>query len=184
MIMANEDQDLVAAFIRGENEAFEVLMSKYQRPLFYLVRSMVRDTEEARDITQDAFIKAFNNLRKLKKRDHFKSWLFKIAVNRVRDHFRSMREKEEFDTSMKSDLPSQEARYIQKDLKEKIKEDVYNLPLRQKEVFTLRVFRDMDFKEIAQLLDIQSETARAHFHFAVNRLREQLRKRGVTNELP
>lgn len=179
-----EDQDLVAAFIEGEDEAFEGLMAKYQQPLFYLVKAMVRDTEEAKDITQDAFIKAFNNLRKLKKRDQFKSWLFKIAVNRVRDHFRSKTEKEEFDTSMESNLPSQEARCIQKDLKEKIKEEMYSLPSRQKEVFILRVFQDLDFKEIAQVLEIQVTTARAHFHFAVNKLRDQLRKRGVTNELP
>ncbi len=178
-----EDQDLVAAFIKGEDEAFEDLMAKYQRPLFYMVRGMVRDTEEAKDITQDAFIKAFNNLRKLKKRDQFKSWLFKIAVNRVRDHLRTKKEKEEFDTSMESDLPSQEARCIQKDLKEKIKKEMYSLPSRQKEVFILRVFQDLDFKEIAQILEIRSETARAHFHFALKRLRDQLRKKGVVNGL-
>jgi len=178
-----EDQDLVKAFIKGEDEAFEGLMAKYQRPLFYLVKAMVRDTEEAKDITQDAFIKAFNNLRKLKKRDQFKSWLFKIAVNRVRDHLRTKKENEEFDTSMESDLPSQEARYIQKDLKEKIKEEMYCLPSRQKEVFILRIFQDLDFNEIAQLLEIESKTARAHFHFALKKLRDQLRKKGVVNGL-
>jgi len=178
-----EDQDLVAAFIKGEDEAFEGLMAKYQRPLFYLVRAMVRDTEEAKDITQDAFIKAFNNLHRLKKRDQFKSWLFKIAVNRVRDHFRSKKEKEEFDPSMESDLPSLEARCIQIDLKEKIREEMDGLPSRQKEVFILRIFQDLDFKEIAQILEIRSKTARAHFHFALKKLREQLRKKGVVNGL-
>lgn len=178
-----EDQDLIAAFIKGEDEAFEGLMAKYQRPLFYMVKGMVRDTEEARDITQEAFIKAFKNLRKLKKKEQFKSWLFRIAVNRVRDHLRTKKEKEVFDTSMESDLPSQEERYIQEDLKEKIKEEMYSLPSRQKEVFILRIFQDLNFKEIAQITEIKPETARSNFHFALKKLRDQLRKKGVINGL-
>jgi len=158
-------------------------MARYQRPLFYLIRAMVRDREEARDITQEAFIKAFRNLRKLRKRDRFKPWLFRIAVNAVRDHMRTRREDEELDRYAESDLPSQETRSIQRDLKEKIREELNGLPPRQKEVFILRIFQDLGFNEIAETLDINPKTARAHFHFALKRIREQLRKRGIANEV-
>ena len=178
-----EDQKLVSQFLKGDEGAFEDLMAKYQKTLFYLVKGMVRDTEEAKDITQDAFIKAFNNLHKLKKRNRFKAWLFRIAVNRVRDHYRTKMQKEALDTSIASDLPSQETTCIEADLKQRIRGEIDRLPLRQKEVIVLRVFKDLDFKEISQILGIKSETARVHFHFALKTLRGQLGKKGVADGL-
>ena len=178
-----DDQDLIAAFLKGDEGAFEGLMVRYERRVFYLVKAMVRDAEEARDITQDTFIKAFRGLRRLRKRDRFRPWLFRIAVNGAWDHLRARRDNESLDSSVESDLPSQETRSIQEDLKEKIRAEMDHLPPRQKEVFILRLFQDMDYKEIAQVLKIDSRTARAHFHFALKRLRVELRKRGVFNGL-
>ena len=179
-----KDSKKISAFLRGNERAFEDLMKKYQRQIFYLVRAMVADTEEARDITQKTFIIAFNKLHFLKKKDQFKAWLFKIAVNKARDHLKTKKEGMEFEAWMSSDRgPSPEAACMKNDLKRLIRDALSCLPPRQKEVIVLRIFQDLDFKDIALILEMKSGTARANFHFGLIKIRDHLRKSGVSHEL-
>jgi RNA polymerase sigma-70 factor (ECF subfamily) len=178
------DEDLVTAFLKGRETAFEDLRARYERRVFYTVKGMVRDSEEAKEITQETFIRIFKNLRKLRKKEHFRIWLFRIALNLARDHLRGKKQQIELENWMEVDgRASPETDCIHGDLRGKVKEAVHHLPPRQREVVILRIFRELDFSEIARIMETKPETARAHFHFAIKKLRETLRMKGITHEL-
>ncbi len=161
-------------------------MSRYQRQVFYLVKSLVFDSEEAGDITQKTFIAAFKNLNKLRNRGMFKQWLLRIAANKARDHLKTKKESIEFEGWMEPDCKNiPEKRIIEKDMVRWIKRALNGLPARQKEVVSFRIFHGFSFNEIAGILDIKEATARTNFHFGIKALRKDLLKQGsgIGNEV-
>ena len=85
---AREDARLVRACVQGEKEAFEVLVRKYQDSVYHLVYRMVGDKEEAKDLAQEAFLKAYQRLDTYQSRWPFRAWLFRVAANGAIDHLR------------------------------------------------------------------------------------------------
>jgi len=84
----NEDMELIAKALKGEQKAFERLMSKYQQMIHNLIFRMIYKKEDVEDLTQEAFIKAFNSLEKFDKQFSFATWLCKIATNNCIDYLR------------------------------------------------------------------------------------------------
>ena len=84
----HSDQDLVRLCLRGDERAARELVERFQRPVFSLVYRMVRDRELAEDLTQEVFVRTFNNLQRYDRSYKFSSWLFKIAYNLTVDHLR------------------------------------------------------------------------------------------------
>ena len=182
--MSKRDGDLVTAFLGGKEEAFEELMSRHQQQVFYVVKSLVFDVDEARDITQKAFIAAFKNLKRLRNRQMFRHWLYRIAVNHARDHLKSRKEKLEYQGWMEPDCTNvPEKRIIERDLVKQVKDMLKGLPMRQQEVVSLRIFHGLSFKEIAEILEIKEATARTNFHFGIKLLRKGLVERGISHEV-
>jgi RNA polymerase sigma-70 factor (ECF subfamily) len=166
------DAELISDFLNGDKNAFELLFSRYNREVFYLVKTFVNNTEEAKDITQDAFIKAFNNLKNLNDRTKFKSWLFTIGVNLAKDRLK-MRKKttdEGLELIRTDDDPHDNI--IKDSLAREVNSAIKKLPERQADVIRLRALDEMSFKEIAQILNIKETTVRTNFHFAIKGLRD------------
>ncbi len=179
-----KDEILIDQYLRGNEEAFEMLMARYEKRIFSYVNSMVNNTDDARDITQKTFIKAFRKVSRLKDKARFRNWLYKIAVNQTRDFFRNRWDEapvEEHD--IPSENPSPERSAINRDLLLKARRCIVSLPLRQREVLILKVFHGMTFPEIAELLGGKPETMRANFHFGMKTLRSRLREGGVGYEM-
>ena len=86
-----EDRELVAAAQRGENKAFETLLKKYRKSVYYLLLKMVKNADDAEDLTQEAFAKAFNSIEKFDSKFAFSTWLFRIATNNCIDFIRKKR---------------------------------------------------------------------------------------------
>ncbi len=173
-----EDRDLVQAWKRGDREGFELLMVRYQKPLYYLVRSMVMNREEAEDITQQAFIRAFTRINRLRKPERFRSWLFSIGVNLARDHIRQRRSQvalEDWDQADRSADPERIA--MARDGMRNMKSMLRLLPPRQQEVISMRLFAGLTFAEIGDLLGIREGSARSNFHFGIRALRDLLKGR-------
>ncbi len=178
--MTGNDSDLIKAWLEGDEGAFVALMKRHQEQVFRLVRSMVFDIEDAKDITQRAFIKVFNNIGRLRKKDSFKSWLFKIAVNLARDHLRTRKNHLTLEAWMeKGTGNTPEKRLISREIKEHIKEALLSLPPRQQVVVSLRLLNGLSFKEIADYLEIKEKTARTNFHFGIKGLRNLIAQRGL-----
>ncbi len=180
--MALTDHDLITAYLNGDDRSFEILVDRYQHSLYYTVRSIIFDGEEAKEITQRAFVRAFNNLKRLKNKKNFRSWLFRIAINLTRDHIRKRKTHHSIKSWMTNgnnptDMPEQAM--LASEIKHYIKLALDSLPPRQRQVVTLRLLKGFSFKEIANLLEIKEESARSSFHFGIKRLKKQLSEMGI-----
>ena len=100
---------LVTAARKGSREAFNRLVDRFQGDIFRMVYYRTRSRSDAEDLTQEIFLKAFRNLPRLKRDDRFKSWLYSIAVNRIRDYYRKTRLLSLFTGSPQTDDPVEDA---------------------------------------------------------------------------
>lgn len=164
---------------QGDEQAFASLMERYRRPVYHMVLKMVRNVDDAEDLTIEAFAKAFKNLHKFKKDYTFSTWLFRIATNNAIDFIRKKRlDTMSLDTSFKDDNgeavsidvedrnlnPQEEAIKSQKI--ELIQMFVTKLPAKYQRLVRLRYFQELSYEEIAQELDAPLGTVKAQLHRA------------------
>ena len=91
-IYVMEDRELIILFLKGDTSAFNALVRRHQRPLYNYLLKMVGNGDDAADLCQKVFIRCFKSLRKLNDKEKFTSWMYTIAVNQVRDHWRKRKE--------------------------------------------------------------------------------------------
>ena len=134
-----------------------------------------REQALAEDVVQDTFIKAFQKIELFEGRSSFKSWLFQIALNTAKNRFRERpRDVINIDDVNLGVDPGAESEMIQGDLRQMIRVEVEKLPEKQRIALTLRIFEDLSFKEIAQIMQCPYDTAKANYRHALLRLRERL----------
>lgn len=180
------DGALCRAFLAGDSKAFGELVHRYQDLVFRLVRRYAAAPDEARDLTQRAFLQAFEaasrTLPRLIDTDGdvpFKAWLLRIAINlgknQVRDGARWPRAPLEAVDSAVESGPGAHEVLERAEAEALTRRAVTALPKRQREVFTLRIDAGLPFAEIAAALGISEGNAKSHFHYAVKRLRDEVR---------
>jgi RNA polymerase sigma-70 factor (ECF subfamily) len=184
-----EDPDaaMVAAVLDGDPEAYRVLVERYERRIYHVVYGMVRSPEDAKDLAQDAFIKAFQNLHRFRLESKFYTWLCRIAMNVAIDHLRKQKHRRhsEFDDSrggsegaqvvrLHSAKDDPAANVARSQLTKTIMDAVETLPDDQKQVLILRELEDMPYKEIAEVLGIPEGTVMSRLYYARRRLQEML----------
>lgn len=178
------DGALCAAFLTGDKEAFGELVQRHQEHVFRLVRRYAATPDEARDLTQRAFLQAFEAARRTLPRlagssgeVPFRAWLLRIAINlgknQVRDAGRWVKAPLEAVDSV-SGTPSAQDVLERAEAEALTRRAVTALPKRQREVFTLRIDAGLPFAEIAETLGISEGNAKSHFHYAVKRLRDEV----------
>ena len=166
-----EDKVLVRSFKNGDEKAFDRLFEKYQIPLYSICYRYARNEDDARDLTQDIFIKVYNNLKKFEEKSKFFTWLYRIAVNACISFRRTVRfPHEEYEPYSKT--TSMDQRVM---MKIAIDDALVKLPERQRMSFILRHYEGYTFDEIARIMGISCGAAKAnHFH-AIKKLRVLLR---------
>ncbi|KYG73441.1 MULTISPECIES: sigma-70 family RNA polymerase sigma factor [Roseivirga] len=177
---ALEDFKLIDAAVSGVDEqAYADLMKRYKKPVYHMILKMVRNVDDAEDLTIEAFAKAFKNLHKFKKDFTFSTWLFRIATNNTIDFIRKKRlDTMSLNTSFKDDNgeavtidvqdknlnPQEEAIKAQKiDL---VRMFVGKLPAKYQRLVKLRYFDELSYDEIAKELDAPLGTVKAQLHRA------------------
>ena len=169
------DQILVEEVKNGHIASFSVLVSRHQRVLLRLALRMMRDLELAEDVVQDSFIKAFQKIDKFEGRSSFKSWVYQITLNTARNKLRGKRyefvEMDKANLAVESKL---ESGLAQADFQNLLKEKVQLLPEKQRMALSLRVYEDLSFKEIAEIMTCPYDTAKANYRHAVLSLRHAL----------
>ncbi|HSP06154.1 MAG TPA: sigma-70 family RNA polymerase sigma factor, partial [Acidobacteriota bacterium] len=146
-IRERSDEELVDAVLGGNIRDFDLLIERWQKPLFNFVFRFMNSEEEARDACQDTFVNAYRNLAKFKKQSKFSSWLFKIAINRCntllrkqkrwKTFFDPMGEKEEFADVVAEDR-SVELAAEREQIYSRIRRAITSLPPEQKTVLLLK----------------------------------------------
>ena len=187
--MNSDDALLVQRCLRGEERAYGLLLGRYRRAVYSLVYRMVGNAEEAQDLAQEAFIRAFRSLASYDPGRSFANWLFKIASNLTIDHFRRRRLQtvsttlaEDEDEGRELDLldPSPSALDVMvKDEEARLTADlVQSLPEHYRIVVLLRHGQDLAYEEIADALNLPVGTVKARLHRARHMLKRKLESRG------
>ncbi len=183
--MSEEDREAVRRVQAGETEAFEVLVEKYKRKTFRLAYGVLRDQEEALDVAQEAFVKAFRSLPKFKGDSAFYTWLFRITMNLALDRRRQRAARarslgaedvppEEWErTAVATDVsPDDEAASAER--RSRITRALESLPEHHRSIIILSDIEGLAYREIAEVLAIPMGTVMSRLHNARKRLRETL----------
>ncbi|MEO0473495.1 MAG: sigma-70 family RNA polymerase sigma factor, partial [Bacteroidota bacterium] len=157
----SEDRQLIKGFMAGNDQCFDVLLSRYKAKVFTTIYLIVKDRYIAEDLFQDVMIKVVKMIRsgKYNEEGKFLPWVVRIARNLAIDHFRKVqrnpiqRESEDYDVfhSVQRSEGSAEDRIIMDENARYIRELIQRLPDKQREVLIMRSYADLSFKEIASL---------------------------------
>lgn len=166
------DLQIVEKVKEGDKKAFSMLVKRHQRGLMRLSVRFVKDVDMAEDVVQDSFIKAYERLASFEARASFKSWLYQIAVNTAKNKLRERKEGT-FDINdiQLGVAPQAETTLVHTSVSQIIQNFVDGLPQRQKTALILRVYEDMSFKEIADIMECPYDTAKANYRHALMKLK-------------
>lgn len=169
------DLELVEKVRNGNRAAFSGLVTRHQRLLLRLALRMTRDLEMAEDIVQEAFIKAYQNIHRFEGRASFRSWIYQITVNTAKNKLRSRKHDCVDIENVSVAIPSvSEWALMEGDVKEVIQGEIDQLPDRQRMALNLRIYEDMSFKEIAQIMNCPYDTAKANYRHGLMKLRHRM----------
>ena len=186
---ALQDFQLIDQAVNEKDEqAFALLMERYKKPVYHMILKMVRNVDDAEDLTIEAFTKAFKNLYKFKKDYTFSTWLFRIATNNSIDFIR----KKKLDTmSLNTAYQDESGANVTIDVKDKnldpqeeaikaqkielIQLFVTKLPAKYQRLVRLRYFNELSYEEIARELDAPLGTVKAQLHRARELLQDLIR---------
>ena len=179
--MTNEpgENELVRECLGGDEHAFEVLLRRFQGPVFNAVLRMVRDRDEAADLTQNAFLKAYEQLSTFDPRHKFFSWLYRIAVNEALNHIKRRRRLEPLDGDWASANRNPEAELVGSDLSVHVQDALMTLSTEYRTVLVLRHFEGCSYDEIASIVGVQEKTVKSRLFSARTQLKERLESRGI-----
>ena len=181
----DDDRFLVEQILSGDTQAFGKLVSKYQKRIYDLAYNFTHHVDDAWDLSQEIFLRAFKALKNFKGESTFYTWLYQIARNACIDYTRKRKryqnvalddnilsQKHNFYKVVSYDMPD---RYVErKELEAVISQAIAQLPPRQKQVFILRHYEGLALKEIADELGLRIGSVKAHLFNATRALRKLL----------
>jgi RNA polymerase sigma-70 factor, ECF subfamily len=182
----HEDQELVRRTLRGDKEAFEMIVRRYQQPIVNYVGRMVREREMALDFSQEIFLKVYSSLRSYRPRYKFSTWLFKIASNFMIDYWRKKKlpttsldqSPDEDDDGRRiqvaDEAPSIGLRYEMKELRGRIEAALDRLPPAFRELFVWRHVNGLSYEEMAEIKGLPVGTVKNRVFQAKEMMRRLL----------
>lgn len=172
------DNELIQEIKDGNRRAFSEIVKRHQKSLLRMSMRFVRDLDTAEDIVQETFIKAFEKLNSFEGRSSFKSWLFQISVNTAKN---KLRERKRVTTDIDSVQIAvgaiAETSLVHSALSQEIQEEIDKLPTKQRTALILRVYEDLSFKEIADIMECPYDTAKANYRHALIKLKDSFEQK-------
>lgn len=175
-----EEAEIISRCMSGDVEAFEMLVKKYQPNIFSMSWNILQDREEARDVTQEAFIQSYLNLYRFDRSRSFKSWLYSIAYRKCLDRIRKKKSQTKFIKKMiKEERLSNEGENKERRIEDS---EIFNpllskLNKKERAAISLKVNEGYSAREIGQVLNCKESTARVHLFNAKRKLKKFLEKR-------
>ncbi|WP_164108795.1 MULTISPECIES: RNA polymerase sigma factor [Sphingobacterium] len=172
-----EDAQIISMFAdeRTREAAFSHLLKKYQQKIYWHVRRMVIDHDDADDVTQDIFIKVWRNLEKFREDSQLYTWLYRIATNECITFLN--KKKQKYNISLDEDSSSYlsetlaDTSYFNGDKAQmKLQQALLTLPEKQRLVFNMKYFEDLKYDEISQILGTSVGALKASYHLAVKKV--------------
>ncbi len=172
----------VAEAQKGDKLAFHRLVDHFQPEIYRMLYYRTRSKLDAEDLTQDVFLRAFKHLGRLQSKEVFRSWLYRIAVNRANDHFRKKRFRALFgnvsvddeifhETEELAEPPQAADRLERKEFWQQVERMLEVLSRMEREVFMLRFFDQLSLKEITEALGKNESTVKTHLYRALKKIK-------------
>jgi len=179
--METTDNTLAAECRTGNTMKFRVLVERYKKPAYFFALGMVGNPDDAYDLSQEAFVRAYRSLGRFDENLSFKSWLFTILSNLCKNALRSASVRKKYIASDKAleevAAPSEtnpEVSYIAKETKKMVWDALAELDNEAKEIIILKHFQDMSYQEIAEVLDMPLGSVMSRLHYARQKLKKRL----------
>lgn len=167
-----EDRDLIAKARTGDVEAYNLLVSRWEKRVFNYLLRLVADREDALDVSQDVFLKAYQNLAKLDDPSRFAPWLFRIAHNEAFSLLRKRRPTAELPEEPRAEVPNPKLFPVELSLA--VESALKRLNEDQREAVLLKVYQGFKFHEMADILDIPVSTVKSRVYTGLEQLKETL----------
>ena len=189
MFDRHQDLKTIRRCKRGEEAAFAEILGRYRGAIYNLCYRMTRNSEDARDLGQEVFIKVFSLLDRFDENYAFSSWLFRIGTNHCIDHLRRNRlrflsldggvgpDGEEYEFQLPDSGPAPDTVLQRKEALERLEEVISELPPHYKAITLLRHDQQLSYEEIAEILQLPLGTVKARIHRARNQIQQMLAAR-------
>lgn len=189
------DEELAISYVRGNNRAFDELLSRNQSKLFSYILFVVRDEDKANDLFQETFVKVITKLHQGRYVDSgkFGAWIMRIAHNVIMDWYREQRSRNLIEPTDENDLSNLsgneildsnvENRYVNDQIMVDVKNMMNMLPPTQREVVFMRFYQDLSFKEIAETTGVSINTSLGRMRYAILNLRRMSKEHNMALQL-
>lgn len=175
-----DDRELVSLIRDGDAEALRTIVERYQDRIFSLIYGIVRDRHEVEDVAQEVFLKVYTRIHAFDERSKFYTWLYRVAANAAKDHVKkrsrrpavALEEDEVLPAAGQS--PAQHAAAVE--TRRLVREAIAALPVRYREVLTLRELEGLSYGEIAAVLQISIGTVESRLHRARAKLKRRMER--------
>ena len=179
--LEESDGDLVCRFKGGDEQAFNIIVRRYQKRIFNLVFRFVRDFDETSDIAQETFIRAHAQLKGFRGASSLYTWMYRIALNLILNHLRKkkLRSFFSFDDPAVAEPEAQggpDEDLAASQIRDQVGKAIERLPARQRSIFILRQYDRLSHREIAEVLGCSEGNVRAGYFHAVKKLRAMLKE--------
>jgi RNA polymerase sigma-70 factor, ECF subfamily len=177
-----EDFELVNRSLKNETGAFERLVDKYQKPIYNLGMRMLGNSDDAQDLTQNVFIKSWEQLNTYDSKYKFFSWLYRIAINESLNYSKRERLKERLsDEERYTDKGSVDNEYEKDERSRVIHKALLEIDMNYRVVIVLRHYMELSYTEIAELIRIPEKTVKSRLFDARRLLKDSLVRKGIFN---
>ena len=163
----------------SRERGFRILLNQYKERVYWHIRRILYDHEDANDVTQDVFVKVWKGLPNFRGDSKLFSWIYRIATNESLNYIRKKQRTKNIPLDQVSFMLENQSQYESlsgSEIEKKLNKAVLSLPEKQRLVFNMKYFEDLKYREISEILDITEGSLKASYHYAVKKIEDLLSK--------
>ena len=166
---------LIDKFLQGDVKSYNELVHRHQGWVKGMAINIVKNPQDAEDIAQDVFVNVYFSLNRFRFESEFKTWLYRLVINKINNYFRKQKLLSVFSAELKEEIMEKPVSSAYDE--NKLFEMIHKLPRFQRNIVLLRIYQDMPFKMIGQILNITENSAKVSFHKAKANLKKHYIKK-------
>jgi len=174
-----DDKTLMERCIKGDRQAFEVLLVRYEKPVYNAAYRMLHSRDDARDVTQTVFLKVFERIDQFDPQRRFFSWIYRITLNESINWLKKSNRLDPIDDNLADDSGGPEKEADNQQLSEGMQAALMTISPDYRKVIVLKHVLGCSYQEIAEVLDIPEKTVKSRLYSARQLLKDKLTERGV-----
>jgi RNA polymerase sigma-70 factor (ECF subfamily) len=175
----SDDSELVERCKKGDRQAFEALLIKYEKPIFNAAYRMLHSTEDARDVTQTVFLKVYENLDKYDPDHRFFSWIYRIALNESINCLSKLSRSETLESEPRDEGRGPEQEMVGEQLKDELQTALMGIKTEYRMVIVLKHVLECSYGEIGEILDLPEKTVKSRLYTGRQLLKDALTESGI-----